>query len=263
MEIRFTFILNLVVGLMAVAIAAPTSSCHAQSAVLSEIYGRGVHSYHAGQYDKSMEWMSMAIENGFRDPRAYYFRGLAAAASGRGYEAEGDFQQGAELEANGAFGASIGRSLARVQGATRLKLELIRETARLRALATINTRSNARYGELGVTPMGAPAAAGNPAPAARPGARPRAVTPPTPPVADDPFSDDLDQDPVVESNDVLKSAVENSIAGDDAGATATPDAGAADGPFNAGAGSDPFSTDAAGDDDPFGAGAMSDDPFAN
>jgi hypothetical protein len=68
---------------------------------------------------------------------------------------------------------------------------------------------------------------------------------------------------VVESNDVLKSAVENSIAGDDAGAAATPDAGAADGPFNAGAGSDPFGGDAAGEDDPFGAGAMSDDPFAN
>lgn len=248
-----------------VVTAATVTSCQAQTAVLSEIYGRGVHAYNAGQYDRASEWLSMAIDNGFQDPRAYYFRGLAATASGRANEATADFEKGAEIEARGAFGDSIGRALSRVQGPTRLDLELIRENARLRALASNQARSQARYGELGAsaTSGAAPnAAAPN---AAAPGpVRPRTVTPPAAAsAAADPFADDMDNDPVVESNDVLKGAMENAITGDSTAAPADAgDAPSGASPFDAPGGSDPFAAPS-GAADPFApAGGASDDPFS-
>ncbi|MFG0253529.1 MAG: hypothetical protein ACF787_00295 [Rhodopirellula sp. JB053] len=251
MKLRFNLVSNLVFALVAIGAGTAAQTSHAQSAVLSETYGRGVHAYHAGQYNKASEWLSMAINNGFQDPRAFYFRGLAAAASGRGYESKADFQQGAEIEARGAFGNSVGRSLARVQGSTRMELELIRETARLNALALGLARSQARYGELGVPADGAAPNPGATAPR-------RSVTPPATPPADDPFADDMGQDPIVESSDVLEGAMDNSITGDDAGpATSEP----ADGgnPFDAPA-DDPFAAPA---DDPFGGGGGAmDDPFS-
>ncbi|EMI40577.1 hypothetical protein [Rhodopirellula sp. SWK7] len=243
MKLRFNLILNLVFALVAVAATTSAKTCQAQSAVLSEIYGRGVHAYHAGQYNKASEWLSMAINNGFQDPRAYYFRGLAAAASGRGFESKSDFQQGADIEARGAFGDIVGRSLARVQGSTRMELELIRENARLNALALGVARSQTRYGELGVPAGGAPA---KPAPVVGR----RAVTPPAAPPVDDPFADDMGQDPVIESNDVLEGAMDNSITGEDTG-SAAPEPTEGSNPFDAPA------------DDPFGgAGDMGDDPFS-
>ena len=256
------------VGLIFTAIASVTSSsCFAQSAVLSEIYGRGVHAYHAGQYDQSAQWLGMAIDNGFRDPRAYYFRGLATAASGRSDESQADFELGAEIEAQGAFGNSVGRSLSRVQGSTRLQIERIRENARLRFLAINQARSRARYGELGVPAPGAdnPAlvnpALVNPAMGAPPTAPAgtRNVTPPPASVVDNPFNDDMDQDPTVESRDMLKDAMENATAGETSGPTAGGDAPATSSPFDAPDGSDPFAAPSGGND-PF-SGGMENDPF--
>ncbi|MCM2374220.1 hypothetical protein [Aporhodopirellula aestuarii] len=242
MKLRFNLILNLVVGLVAIAATAPATTVQAQSAILSEIYGRGVHAYNAGRYDKASEWLSMAITNGFQDPRAYYFRGLAAAASGRAQEAKTDFQQGAEIEARGAFGDIVGRSLARIQGPTRIELEDAREAARLKALALGVSRSQARYGELGVPAAGA-------APNNATAATPRKVMPPAAPPVDDPFADDMGGDPVVESNDMLEGAMDNSILGDDGGA-ATPEPTESSNPFDSGP-----------SDDPFGGGGAMDDPF--
>lgn len=247
--------------------AASVMSCQAQTAVLSEIYGRGVHAYNSGQYDRATELMSMAIDNGFKDPRAYYFRGLATAASGRGYDATGDFELGAELEARGAFGNSIGRALARVQGSTRLELEKIREHAQLRALAANQARSQARYGELGASATGGavaaqPAAPQPAAPQAAAPAQPRAVTPPAAPSTVDPFADDMDNDPVVESADVLKGAVENAITEEDAASPAEAgDAAGGASPFDAPGGSDPFAAPAGGNDPFAPAAGDDDDPF--
>lgn len=237
-------------GLVTLSMMAPKPA-HAQSAVLAEIYGRGVHAYHSGQYQQAGEWLSMAIDNGYRDPRAYYFRGLTAAASGRGYEAESDFQQGAQLEASGAYGNLVGRSLARIQGSVRLQLEQIRERARLQALAIGQARSNIRYGELGAAPM--PASPGlRPAPpASGPPAAALGVAPPAAPAKDNPFADDLDEDPTVESMDAFKDTLDNA---------AMPADGAADAPTG---GNDPFGNAPAAGNDPFGGGsAPADDPFA-
>lgn len=252
-------------ALVSLSMMAPKAA-HAQSAVLAEIYGRGVHAFNSGQYQKAGEWLSMAIDNGYRDPRAYYFRGLTAAASGRGYEAESDFQQGAELEAGGTFGSLVGRSLARVQGSVRMQLEQIRDRARLQALAVGQARSKVRYGELGVAPAAAPVRRSTP-PAAALG-----VAPPAAPAGDNPFADDLDEDPTVESMDAFKGALDNAASPADGGAAAAPSGGtdpfggapaAGNDPFGGGGSApadDPFAAPG-GDSDPFGGGGAMDDPF--
>ena len=59
----------------------------AQDGVLSQLYGNGVHAYFAGDFVKAHDLLSSAIAGGSRDPRCYYFRGLAyweAWPSGRG-----------------------------------------------------------------------------------------------------------------------------------------------------------------------------------
>ncbi len=271
MKFRSTSIFNVLAGVIALAATVSGTTCHAQSAVLSEIYGRGVHAYNAGQYDRASEWLNMAIDNGYRDPRAYYFLGLSAVANGRQAEAEGDFQQGAEIEAGGAFGNSVGRALVRVQGPTRLKLEQIRETARLTALAKGQARSKARYGELGASSDGmaplsnmAPKADNAPEAPAKakpaPATRPRAVMAPAVPAGDDPFADDMDQDPVVESNDVLEGVADNAVPAEGE-AAAAPEAKGERSPFDA-SGADPFANPGGGGgaaEDPFSGG--SDDPF--
>ncbi|TWT99053.1 hypothetical protein [Neorhodopirellula pilleata] len=242
MKFRFCILALFAFGVLTAMVPSRTQ---AQSAVLSEIYGRGVHAYHSGQYQQAGEWLSMAIDNGFRDPRAYYFRGLVAASGGNIYEAEADFQEGAKLEATGTFGDLIGRSLARIQGSTRLKLEQIREKARLQALATGQARSNVRYGELGVAPGPAPgAAAAKPAPAS-----PR-IAPPSAPSAENPFADDMDQDATVESPDAFKDAMENAAEPEMAG-----------GKEPVGGDASPFGGDAAPANDPFGGSAPASDPF--
>ena len=77
------------------------NSASAQNAVLAEMYGRGVHAYYSGDLITAHDSLSMAIDSGSTDPRAYYFRGMVAYMSGRTAEAETDWQQGAELEAGG------------------------------------------------------------------------------------------------------------------------------------------------------------------
>lgn len=261
----FVLGLGLVSVLSTTMVATPVN---AQSAVLAEIYGRGVHAYNSGNHQQAYELLSMAINNQIRDPRAYYFRGIVASASGRPYEADSDFEEGARLEARGDFGLVIGRSLARVQGPVRLKLESFREKARLEALAEGVARSRARYGELGLPADGPTAPAPRiPGPAA-------GIAPPPTPSTDNPFADDLDA-PMVEANDALEGALDNPLAqpaapadaggaapGGDANPFGGGSAPAAD-PFGGdggGAAADPFGTAPAADD-PFGGSGAMDDPF--
>lgn len=254
MKIRFAsplFLFALAIGFLS---TPQTNTASAQSAVLAEIYGRGVHAYNAGNHSKAYELLSMAIDNNIRDPRAYYFRGLAASASGMG-DAVVDWQMGAELEARSGDARSIGRALSRIQGSQRLKLEAIREKARLQALATGAARSAIRANELS---QGGQSAAAPGAPAMQRGATP----PPAPATDDNPFADDLAaEEPVVESNDALEGAMDNPLATETAPADAPAapadngtspfDGGAApDDPFAPAGGDDPFAP--AGDDDPFG-----------
>ncbi|QEF96753.1 Tetratricopeptide repeat protein [Stieleria maiorica] len=263
--------------LAALALVGAMLGSHQASAqnesLLAEIYGRGVHAYYAGQYTEAYDYLTQAIGGGTRDPRAYYFRGIVAHQQGRPEEAEADWQAGAEMEARAGGGAGVGRSLSRFQGSARLKLEQIRQTARIDAMMNAAARSDARMQELGVQPGAA--AAPKAAPAAMGTAPPPA---PAAAVADDPFADDgpalADGQPKVENNNALEGLDDNPFADDEPAGAAAADAGmpaadnsnpfgepaapAAGDPFGGDAGADPFGAPAGGGDDPFGG-----DPFGN
>lgn len=138
--------LRITVSIAAIALSLSAISAHAQEVVLGQLYGNGVHAYFAGDFVRAHDQLSAAVAGGSRDPRVYYFRGLAYLKLGRGPEATQDFQKGAELESkdtNRSF--NVARSLERVQGAARRQLETYRVVARLAALEEANKIRKARF----------------------------------------------------------------------------------------------------------------------
>ena len=115
---------------------------------LAASYGSGVHAYFAGDFDRSYQDLSAAIEGGTTDPRVWYFRGLAALRLGRIDEAEADFTTAAERESRGTGGWPVARSLERVQGVDRLRLERHRVRARVAALQRDQEAVRRRYSEI-------------------------------------------------------------------------------------------------------------------
>ncbi|MCA9269282.1 MAG: hypothetical protein KDA41_12460, partial [Planctomycetales bacterium] len=94
-----------------------------QENLLSELYGLGAHAYHSRDYAEAYANLTAAVEGGSRDPRVYYFRGLALENLGRPEDAQLDFEKGAILEvATGGDQYPIGKALERVQGVARLRL---------------------------------------------------------------------------------------------------------------------------------------------
>ena len=241
----------------AIAIAATAgpsgldaTSASAQSPVLLSTYGQGVHSYYANDYNEAYRHFSTAIDGGLEDPRAYYFRGIVNDALGNSYQADADWQAGADLEAAGKIVGDIGRALSRFQGSRRLELETIRSQAKLAFLQRSNARSEARYGELDSVQsdvLRRPPAA-SPAPVTPPPA------PAAPPAGADPFATPSPDAAAVDRSDALEGAMENPFADEP---TAAPPANA---PADAPAGDDPFAAPAAGDD-PFGGSDAGADPF--
>lgn len=123
------------IGACAVAAALiMTSAVAREDGILAVAYGNGVHAYYSGDYQRSYDELSTTIEGGTQDPRAFYFRGLAALKLGRLDEAEADFALGANAEAAGRGNWPVGRSLERIQGEPRLQLEKHRVRARMTAL---------------------------------------------------------------------------------------------------------------------------------
>jgi hypothetical protein len=259
--------------------------------VLAEVYGRGVHAFYAGDYISAYDLLSSAIDAGSRDPRAYYFRGIVSYVQGRTEEAEADWAQGAAMEAStgGAYG--VGRALSRFQGSGRLKLEQIRQQARLDAMSQAAKRSDQRLRELGVTPQAGSSAPNSAEPPAGQAAPAAAATPapaaPETPVPANPFEDDgnalAEGEPKVESDNALEGLDGNPFKDDAAAANAAggeamnADAGGNADPFGGNAepaaGADPFGGAPAGNDggadpfggnggnDPFGGAPAGDDPF--
>lgn len=125
---------------VAVAAAAPSAAMDASTGL-----GAGMHAFHGGDYPASFDWLSGVIAAGSRDPRAFYFRGLAARRSGREMEAEADFLEGARLESLGEGGPNIGRALERVQGADRLLVERYRAKARTSRVSRDLEAAGRRY----------------------------------------------------------------------------------------------------------------------
>ena len=230
-----------------------SATAQGQNVILAETYGQGVHAFNGGRLTDAIGFFTLAIDNGSRDPRAYYYRGIVNYVSGRLEEAEKDWNAGAAIEAMGGPNLSIGRSLARFQGNGRLKLEQIRQTARLKALAKANARSKQRYGEIQSTPENS--AAFKPAP--RIPAQPIAP-PPTPPAASNPFTDSNLGKVTPIAEDALAGAMSDPFANEPKASAAG--GGAAD-PFGGGG-----AAAGGGAADPFGgggaaAGGGAADPF--
>ncbi len=122
------------------------ATSQAQDPVLLQLYGKGVHEYFSGDYTKAFEQLTAAIAAGSRDPRVFYFRGLAYLKFGRTPEAEMDFRNGAELESRDVNKYyNVGRALERVQGSDRQLLESYRVQARMAAYKESEKIRKARY----------------------------------------------------------------------------------------------------------------------
>lgn len=106
----------------------------AQPNDLEKLYGKGVHAYNDGRYDEAAAYFDEAVELGTRDPRIWYFRGIVKQTNGG--DGSEDFRKGASLEfaTTGRF-FDIGRSLEKIQGNVRLKIEDARRSARTAARA--------------------------------------------------------------------------------------------------------------------------------
>lgn len=146
----------------------------AQEKVLFDYYGLGVHSYFSNDDQTAYDRLTLAIDSGFKDPRAYYFRGIAASRQGRLDEAKVDFEEGARIEAMGAeLPVRVGKALERIQGSLRSEIEEIRRRARLNFLNESRERRRQRQGGIeNSPPMVAPETV-------RPG--PAVTVPPTTP----------------------------------------------------------------------------------
>ena len=142
------------VGLAAaVAIGGSATSVRAESALteveaLARPFGVGVHAYFSGDSQSAYDDLTQAIEAGTRDPRAWYFRGLAALKLGRLDEAEADFSTAAARETESAGDWAVSRSLERVQGRDRLALERHRIRARVARYERGRKAVESRYSQI-------------------------------------------------------------------------------------------------------------------
>jgi tetratricopeptide (TPR) repeat protein len=121
-------------------------SVFAQEAALGQQYGSGVYAYFSGDAPKAYDILTSVIDHGSKDPRAFYFRGLAYIKLGRPQEAVADFRKGAELESkdiNRFY--NVGKALERIQGADRVELENYRVAARMAAYEAEENLKKARY----------------------------------------------------------------------------------------------------------------------
>jgi len=108
------------------------------------LYADAVHAYFGCDYQRAYDSLTAAVEAGSRDPRVWYFRGLAALNMGRIDEAEADFEMAADREAAAWGEWPVARSLERIQGQQRLAIERHRARARVARLAEIKAAEDRR-----------------------------------------------------------------------------------------------------------------------
>ena len=114
-----------------VFIFSGTTYADASDPSVRAVYGDGVHSFYAGNFQQSYNYLSQVIDIGTDDPRVYYFRGLSALRLGSKTSADEDFRKGATFEAERGNTRSVSRALERIQGPDRFVLEQSRSKARL------------------------------------------------------------------------------------------------------------------------------------
>ena len=198
----------------AACLVATISPARAEDRALEDLLGKGIHAYFGGDAFAAHDLLTATIDNGTRDPRAFYFRGLTYLCLGREPDAQADFAKGAQIEMSEVSGYfAINRSLERIQGPVRFMLEQYRTQARLAAYQERERLQYERYErirrmepEILQNPSGAaapatPAPATPPAGAVPPGAAPVSPAAPTSPAApetpptDDPFGNPFAEPP--------------------------------------------------------------------
>lgn len=91
-------------------------------------YGNGIHHFFSGKFQEAHDSFTEALKENSRDPRTYYFRGLAAQSLGQ--DASSDFAMGAKMEsAQGGRLSLVNDALERVQGVARVQIEEVRVRA--------------------------------------------------------------------------------------------------------------------------------------
>ncbi len=234
------------------AIGCWGSSASAQQAVMDEFYGTGVHNFYDRDFFQAMQNLSVAIDGGSQDPRAYYYRGLARMRSGDVQGAHADLQKGSALEtADVDQFYPVAKSLERIQGSERSTLERYRALARAQARQRQLRRDAVRYEErrrheaqvLRSVPVGPPPAALGVAPAtaveapapadAAPAAAPAAAATPMPPAAGSPFDAPAGAPAEAPTDDPFAPAADAPAAADDPFGATMPadDPAAAEDPF--------------------------------
>ncbi|MEK6238540.1 MAG: hypothetical protein N2C14_27795 [Planctomycetales bacterium] len=114
---------KLLFGALAVS-CFTVGTAQAQRNLPAELFGRGVHAYHARDYTEAVSLLNDSIDAGTDDPRAFYFRGLAHQQLDDAEAATADFDAGADLEAlDSTKYVQINQSLIRIQGSLRVQLE--------------------------------------------------------------------------------------------------------------------------------------------
>ena len=127
-----------------------TRSARADEAVLEQLLGDGMHAYFGGDFTSAYNILSAAAHDGSRDPRVYYYRGLADLRLGREPDAGADFEKGATLEASDSNGQyHVGLSLERIQGPARQSIEQYRERARVVAFQRAQDQQRRVFAEQG------------------------------------------------------------------------------------------------------------------
>ncbi len=119
-----------------------------EDAAIARAFGNGVHAFFGGDYQRAYDDLTGAIAAGSKDPRAHYFRGLAARRMGRIDEAEADFSSAARIEADALGDWPVSRTLERVQGQDRLAIERHRVRSRIEVLQAQKNAASRRYSDI-------------------------------------------------------------------------------------------------------------------
>ncbi len=136
-------------GVLPVASAQPLVLT--EDAAVRRALGNGMHAFFGTDYQQAYDDLTQVVAAGSRDPRALYFRGLAARRMGRIDEAEADFSEAARLEAAAIGQWPVSQTLERVQGHDRLALERHRIRGRIAGIQAGREAELRRYSDLETT----------------------------------------------------------------------------------------------------------------
>jgi len=135
-------------GLVPVASAQPLVLT--EDDAVRRALGTGMHAFFGSDYQQAYDNLTEVVAAGSNDPRALYFRGLAARRMGRIDEAEADFSEAARLEAAAIGQWPVSQTLERVQGSDRLALERHRIRGRIARIQAGREADLRRYSGRGM-----------------------------------------------------------------------------------------------------------------